>query len=389
MQMRWMLVGLVSVLLHVQASGQEGANPGLSIDDMVRIGVERIVAMEEGETSGQWPYEGVYRVAREIPVGYRIGGTAIACMAMALCGEGEDEQRQAATARGLGFIMKGIEHPLMNPEYDGGYDVRGWGYTYALMALVELEKRGLIPADMKDDARRVAAWYVKAIEATEIPQSGGWNYARARGKDAVSPSSPFMTGPTLQALFVAAELGYEVDAGVVDRALAALERGRAESGEIVYAGEASERRAGGVPGAMGRMMVAETTLVLAGRSGAASVRGGVDAFFVHWDWFEKRRAKPGTHEPPYGVAPYYFYFAHLAAGQAIEQLPPRERAEYRRRLAATIITTRAEDGTWNDRVFDRSAAYGTSMAVLALRADRLALGTRWTPKALEEAPSSD
>ena len=42
---------------------------------VLRRSVELLVELQEPD--GQWAYEGVYRVARQIPVGYRVGGTAI------------------------------------------------------------------------------------------------------------------------------------------------------------------------------------------------------------------------------------------------------------------------------------------------------------------------
>jgi hypothetical protein len=114
------------------------------------------------------------------------------------------------------------------------------------------------------------------------------------------------------------------------------------------------------------MLVTETTLALAGKSNAANIRAAIDAFIVHWEWLNKRRAQQGTHEPPYNIAPYYFYYAHYYAAQAVEMLPQRERAEYRRRINDLLMLTRREDGTWNDRVFDRTANFGTAMAIMAL-----------------------
>ena len=73
-----------------------------------------------------------------------------------------------------------------------------------------------------------------------------------------------------------------------------------------------------------------------------------------------------THVAPYGVAPYYFFFAHGYAAEAIERLPEAERAAWRDRLHRLLMSVRDEDGTWNDRVFPRSASYGTAMAMLAL-----------------------
>ena len=48
-----------------------------AIDSAVREGIAFLISAQEGSPKAQWPYEGVYRVGGEIPVGYRIGGTGI------------------------------------------------------------------------------------------------------------------------------------------------------------------------------------------------------------------------------------------------------------------------------------------------------------------------
>jgi hypothetical protein len=114
------------------------------------------------------------------------------------------------------------------------------------------------------------------------------------------------------------------------------------------------------------MLTADATLMLAGRGDAERLRFAVEAFFEHWDELEKRRRRSGTHVPPHGVAPYYFFFAHHAAAQAIELLPEDERSALRARLHDRLARVREADGAWNDRVFERSANYGTAMTMLAL-----------------------
>lgn len=330
----------------------------------------------------EWPYEGVYRVRGEIPIGYRIGGTSICAMALLRApGYADDADCKSAVARGLMFVIEGLDHPLMNPDYQGGYDVRGWGYTYALQFILTLleDDAGHAPeGHTAESLRKSAQRLVNAIEQTEIAQVGGWNYARAQGKDAISPPSPFMTGPTLQALFQAKHIGLKVNPEVVSRGLDALELGRTKTGSIVYSGVEGPGSGEPVPGSVGRMLVTETTLQLAGRGSVERVRAAIDAFFTHWDWLEARRAKPGTHERPYGVAPYYFFYAHYYAAQAIELLPRRDREEYRRRLAKTLFAVRSDDGGWNDRVFPRSANYGTAMSMMALGMDKAPRRAGWT-----------
>src|SRR5262249_25450325 len=135
-----------------------------------------------------------------------------------------------------------------------------------------------------------------------------------------------------------------------------------------------------LPGSSARSAVCETTLVLLGGGSIADVKKALDAFHEHWDELAKRHKKTGTHEGPYRIAPYYFYYGHRYAAQAIEMLPEKDRAKERERLLEVLLRTRDNDGTWNDRVFKRTRNYGTSMAVLVLLADRTPPPARWEKK---------
>jgi hypothetical protein len=351
-------------------------------------------AFDKDGPVAEWPYEGVYRVREPgkpgamIPIGYRVGGTGIVGQALIEApGLMDDAPRREALARSMAFVIASIRHPLMNPDYDGGYDVRGWGYTYGLLFLLRCEAAGIVPQDQIEGEKKACEFFVKAIQETAINEVGGWNYARQAGKDKVSPPSPFMTAPTLDALFEAKARGYAVDPAVVDKALATLERARTESGAVVYSGFASPRRSDPTPGAVGRMLASTGTLHLAGKASVADVRGALDAFIVHWPWLDQRRAKQGTHEGPYMIAPYYFYYAHRAAGRAIEMLPEQERAEYRRRVLQLLFSVRQEDGTWNDRVFHRSAGFGTASALLTILSPQMPAPATWESAKKAESPA--
>ncbi len=355
--------------------------------------VEFLLSVQEGDPKAEWPYEGVYRVGGKIPIGYRIGGTSIVSIALIRAPAFDtDSARRDAVARAAGFVIAGLDDPLMNPDYDGGYDVRGWGYTYALDFLLTLKSSGADKA-LNEEARAKIddkiRWCIDAIQRTEIAEVGGWNYARVKGKNNVSPPSPFMTGPTVQALFEAGRQGFTVDGAVIERGLAALERGRSPTGSVSYSGDAAKRPEP-VPGSVGRMLVTELTLLRAGRSDLSRVRGALDAFLVHWEWLDARRAQPGTHVPPYGVAPYYFCYAHLQAAEAIEALPKRDREEYRRKLYQKLFSVQLDNGSWNDRVFKRTANYGTAQALLCLLAPTFPEPARWeTPTSpARPAPSA-
>lgn len=341
-------------------------------------GVEIILAMQEGQEKDQWPYEGVYRVRGAIPIGYQVGGTAIAGNALVIApGYKDDPQRQEAIKRGATFIVNSIDHKLMAHNFESGYDVRGWGYAYGLNHLLLLKKLNLVPEGLNDQVEAAISFFIDGIETTSIPERGGWNYARRAGFDKPGAPSPFMTGSTLQALFEAVDQGYRVNIKVITAGLDALVAARTPIGSYVYSGDQGNRSRAAVPGATGRMAIAESTLYLAGRSSIDRVRSSIDAFIVHWKWLDARRAKNGTHKAPYGIAPYYFYYAHYYAAQAIELLPENERQEYRNHIKELLFSVQLEDGSWNDRVFPRTANYSTAMAIQALMMENAPKPAMW------------
>jgi len=355
---------------------------------------ERAEGQPQTALPSEWPYEGVYRAGGKIPIGYRVGGTAIVVTALVRApGYEADAKRVGAVAEATKFICEQTSHPLMSFEdYDAGYDVRGWGYTYALLCLCELQQQNRIPAGQEKDVARAMAFYVQAIEQTQIPQVGGWNYARPAGKDKPAAPSTFMTPATVQALFAAKRCGLTISSETIAKALAFMESSIAaeggNAGSVTYAGPANAKRPEAIPGAVGRMCLTEATLAMAGKSSEARLTRAIEAFVTHWDELDKRRQKSGTHEGKYGVAPYYFMFAHHAASQAIAMLPSKDPAALAKRdtlqdkCNALLFRVQAADGSWNDRVFKRSAGYGTAMAMLSIAGPAT---WTWQPAADETA----
>ncbi|MGE0481547.1 MAG: hypothetical protein AB7Q17_13850 [Phycisphaerae bacterium] len=390
------------------------ASAAPSVEELIRVGVEQLIAMQESD--GAWPYEGVYRVAGQIPIGYRVGGTAIVCQTL-LAAAPEDAAARAAIERGVEFVLSQLDDERMTPSTKDAYDVRVWGHCYALELFCRLRA-----ADrMGRHADAIRPWFSKLVEAliTEELKGGGWNYANRRAHAA------FVTAPVTQTLLLAREQGEQVPDEVLLRARRALTRSRFEDGAYLYSGvrregqgagdrepgtDAEERhadsrsnvqspipkvpatrpttrparpaRTAALPGSIARSAICESTLLLLDGGSADSVQRAVDAFHAHWDELEKRRGKTGTHAGPYGIAPYYFYYGHRYAAQAIQMLPENDRARERARMLDVILRTRADDGTWNDRVFPRSRNYGTAMIVLALLGDRAPL-----PPALNALPA--
>lgn len=326
---------------------------------------KRLAGLRKEGEGAEWPYEGVYRVKPDgrIPPGYRVGGTSIVCEALlrTVTDEAQLKESNAAISRSLAFVLDMIdndEQMAIGPKR--GYDVRGWGHAYALQFLLLAKEKGVVTDDEQmAHVEKTIPELISRLDANQT-KMGGWNYAGD------ADVSPFMTGSTLLILFEAKKAGYEVDGAMIEKALDALEANRQEDGVYVYSGKV--RREEKMPASSARSSVAELALFKAGRSDVDGLRQAVDGFFVGWDDLLDRKSKQGTHKGAYSIAPYYFFFGHTYAALAIEELPEKEAKARRTELAGLLWKTREEDGSWNDRIFPRTASYSTAMSVLALTA---------------------
>ena len=323
---------------------------------------ERLAELREAaDAPAEWPYEGVYRVGQDgrIPSGYRVGGTAIVCLALLEAWPVEEQRARAALARGADFVLGMLESDGdMLEGRKTGYDVRGWGFTYALaLARVGCEHEAF-DEDRRAALRASVPVLLERLADNRQPD-GGWNYTGYK-------CSPFQTGATVLELLDAREAGFEVPEELLGPSLDALARTRTETVTYTYDG----RGRGAVPGpaSAARSAVAELALVRGGREDTESLVTAVDVFFDGWEELHARAGRQGTHEGDYGIAPYYFFFGHRYAAEAIEALPESLRAKRREDLRQALLRTRDERGAWNDRIFPRSEAYGTAMALLALLA---------------------
>ena len=168
------LLPFATLALSLLPQGEEEKTKNeVPVPDAVSRGCARLLEMQEGAGGREWPYEGVYRVQedgeRVIPIGYRVGGSAIvASTLMQSPGYGDDPSRQEAVGRALDFVIESTEHPLMDPDYSGGYDVRGWGQGYALWFLTRMERMDLVPRQDKNRAKKAIQWYLDALQQIEM-----------------------------------------------------------------------------------------------------------------------------------------------------------------------------------------------------------------------------
>jgi len=343
----------------------KNSQPGKKFDDesrndLIEKAVARLVELQHDD--GAWPYEGVYRVRDretgrpEIPVGYRIGGTSIACSALLSAPLKDRTIVKDAVAAGARMVLKELEHRLMKPSRTKRYDVRIWGHIYALDFLCRLKEQKHF-GELLDETNK---WIPKLVEAVVFQEceGGGWNY---QTKDY---HCCFVTGPAVQALLLAKQAGVDVPDEVFERSAAILKKSRKPDGVIPYASTRTSRDT--QAGSVARAPVTEATLLMLGEGDSEKLQFCIDKFHQHWDELEKRRKKNGTHLPPHGIAPYYFYYAHRYAAQAIRMLPESKQVSEFDKFVPVLLKTKDDDNTWNDRVFEQSKAYGTAMSVLAL-----------------------
>jgi hypothetical protein len=333
--------------------------------ELMQQAIKQLVAIQEED--GAWPYEGVHRVQGKIPVGYRVGGTSLVGSTLLLAAPAHAEGR-AAVERGLTLVLKELNDPAMAPSTAPRYDVRVWGHACALEFLCNVRAAKVAGKQTAE----VESWIPKLIATlvTEEIPGGGWNYANRR------QHASFVTAPVVQSLLLARSQGERVPDDVLQRAREALEVSRTQDGSFLYSGtlEKNQKAAKSpinlLPGSIARSAVCETTLMLLGGGSADALKASIAAFHKHWDELEKRRKKPGTHVGDYKIAPYFFYYGHRYAAQAIELLPRQDRPIERGKLLELLLKTRDPDGTWNDRVFPRSRNYCTAMVVLALLGEK-------------------
>src|SRR5262245_45780391 len=126
-------VALLLVTAVVPSAPPETKVP--SRDELLRVAIAELLKMQEKE--GEWPYQGVYRVKGEIPVGYRVGGTSLVAGVL-LFAAPKNKAAQEAIARGLSYVLKQLDDPEMVASTRDVYDVRVWGHCCALEFLCHI-----------------------------------------------------------------------------------------------------------------------------------------------------------------------------------------------------------------------------------------------------------
>ena len=329
-------------------------------ESIIADSIQKLAALQID--GAPWTYEGNYRSDGRIPLTYQIGGTSLVSLAILYGADKNDDKSWAAFRTGLKFVLDQAEHPMMKAARPDGYDMRVLAQAYALLFLrhVQLKEAG---GELTDQLAPAIAKFSEALVFEQM-KDGGWNY---QGRPV---HASFVTASVVQALLWVRPVSDVITDDVLTRAAKALESSRYADGGYLYFGTHDSKpkrdRQDQLPGSIARAAICETMLSRLGKGSTEHIERAIESFYRHWDQLEARRAKPGTHDGPYLIAPYYFYYGHRYAAQAIELLPEALQVEERKRMFQLLMQTRSSDGLWNDRDFSRSRSYSTAMVLLAL-----------------------
>ena len=328
-----------------------------------------------------WTYEGNYRRGGGIPVTYQVGGTSLVTLSILYGADKDDDRAWTAFRNGLKFVLDQADHPMMTAARTQEYDMRVLAQAYALLLLKHVQRRDA-GGELTDQIAAVATKLTKSLVFEQM-KDGGWNY-QARPVHA-----SFVTASVVQALLWARPASDFVTDDVLSRAAAALESSRYDDGGYLYFGTRKSKPKRDpqdlIPGSIARAAICETMLSRMGKGSGEHAEQAIRSFYRHWDQLEARRAKTGTHDGPYLIAPYYFYYGHRYAAQAIELLPETKRQAERQRMFELLMKTRNSEGLWNDRHFSRSRSYSTAMVLLAMMSEEVGLPPMWDPTGDEAA----
>lgn len=195
--------------------------------------------------------------------------------------------------------------------------------------------------------------------------------AQRKGKWGYLSTESISTALVLLMLKEAQDAGFDIPQRVIKRGIRALKRMRKAPGVFTYAGRVGSgdsQRMCTKMGSLGRGCVCELALLMWGATKREDLQKAVKNFFKYRRFILVRtlkRNRKGTHHGPYGIAPYYFFFAHYFASIAVGKLGEELVDRYYPKLTRWLIKMQSEEGYWLDSNCT-GKDYGTGIVLLTL-----------------------
>jgi hypothetical protein len=327
-------------------------DPVMDLRSAVKDGVRLLLDRQAGD--GSWGTESTFGE----DVNIRSAITVFCCRALAACGQGSAQEKEAIE-RGIQFIAKHAYQRPKAPSY-GMYDFSFYSCSYALAYFSGLHR---------DDLKGSIECCLKTLQENQR-EDGGFTYLFPGRRDNYES---FTTALVIINNVEAQANGAAIPKEMNRRALAALQKARTAEGYFCYHmidgkqhGSVSGNGKLFLEGSLVRTVVCEYALLKLGEGKPENLARAVENFFKFRKGLEDvRKHDRKTHQGPYDNAPYYFMFGHLYAGRSLKELDKKVRQERNRALEEILLAIREEDGSWLDgRITGKD--YGIATALLLL-----------------------
>jgi len=345
--------------------------------EAIKASIDRGVQFLVGNqnSNGSWGNvrHKAFNIIMPVPSGHhgvRVAVTALSVTALIEAGQGQPGVAEAL-ARGEEWLLVNI--PLVRQSStDVMYN--NWAHAYSIVALTHMLRR-----DSGDDARRERIRTVIQHEVDRLVRyqhlDGGWGYYsfRLTSVPSIAASASFITATIMIALHDAQEAGFTVPKKTIDRAMASMRIDRRPDFGYTYTnlrGRYPQWDINEPPASMGRTQAGNTAMWLWGEKATTLpiIRAWLNRFFARNYWLSMARKQVYPHQGHFGIAAYFFYYAHYYAGLCIDLLPPEERPRFHGYLANVLVPLQEKDGSWWDYpLYDYHQQYGTAFAIMSLR----------------------
>ncbi len=307
--------------------------------------------------------------------GYRLGTTGLCLAGMIENYDGRPAVEQAIdrAARALVLQLPKMRRPTVSVLYNV------WGHAYGIQGL--LRYRDFPNADKRlfKQVDAVIGHQIKMLDRY-VTVNGGWGYYDFNlgyQKPSGGPES-FTTATVLIALKEAELAGFAINAKTVKISVKAIQLQRMPDFAYAYAFQhrvAPNALINRTPGSLGRSQVCNTALRMWGDAAVTDqrIKNWLSRLFVRNGWLRMGMKRPRPHESWAAVAGYFYYYGHLYAGFAIEQLPLKDRPLFQKHLAKLMVELQEKDGSWWDfPLYNYHQQAGTGMVLMTLSRCRAA-----------------
>ena len=254
---------------------------------------------------------------------------------------------------------------------DAIYNV--WGHAYGIQALIRLKKRCDDPEKLKaiDDLVKHQIDMLVRYESVD----GGWGYYdfRAQARKPTGSSISFVNATVLIALKEAANAGFEVPKKITKRAYDATIRQQKPDFTYLYGEYLRGQPMRGINrpgGSLARSQACNLALRWWGDEKITDnvLKAWLYRLYLRNGWLDMGRKRPIPHESWMAVAGYFYYYGHYYAGLCIDELNPKDRAEYRAMLSKILIKHQEPNGCWWDyTLYNYHQQYGTAYSLMAMQ----------------------